>query len=92
MRYFRALSGTGAAMSRIIYFVGEPIQQNNLQISKSPNPGFGAFYPLDPGSGIDFFRIPDLFDYDQDFAPESIRSKKKSNFAFHFSCRIRDLG
>jgi hypothetical protein len=25
-----------------------------------PDPGFGAFLPLDPGSGIGFFRIPDL--------------------------------
>jgi hypothetical protein len=24
------------------------------------DPGSGAFWPLDPGSGIGFFRIPDL--------------------------------
>jgi len=24
-----------------------------------PDPGLGAFWPLDPGSGISFFRIPD---------------------------------
>jgi hypothetical protein len=26
---------------------------------------------------MNFLRIPDLLDYDEDFAPESIRSKKK---------------
>jgi hypothetical protein len=25
-----------------------------------PDPGYGAFLSLDPGSGIGFFRIPDL--------------------------------
>jgi hypothetical protein len=40
-----------------------------------PDPGSGVFLP--PGSGMNFFRIPDLMDSDQDFAPESIRSKKK---------------
>jgi hypothetical protein len=36
-----------------------------------PDPGSGAFYPLDPKSGMNVFctpdprfRIPDLFDYD----------------------------
>jgi hypothetical protein len=24
-----------------------------------PDPGSGAFYPLDPGSGMNFFRNPD---------------------------------
>jgi hypothetical protein len=41
---------------------------------------------------MNVFRISDLFDYDKDFAPESIRSKKKVKFALHFSCRIQDLG
>jgi hypothetical protein len=38
------------------------------------------FYPLYPGSGsgMNFFRITDLFYYDLDFAPE------KSKFALHF--------
>jgi hypothetical protein len=48
------------------------------------------------GSGIrirdEFFRIPDLFDYDYDFAPESIKSKKKVSFhsTFHVESGIRD--
>jgi hypothetical protein len=56
-----------------------------------PDSGSGAF--PHPRSGMIFFRIPD---YEKDFSPESIRSKKKvslqekSKFALHFSCRIRD--
>jgi hypothetical protein len=40
---------------------------------------------------MNFFRIPDLFDYDLDFAPESIRSKKKVCIPiFYVGSGIRD--
>jgi hypothetical protein len=46
---------------------------------------------LPPRSGMNFFRIPDLFDYDLDFAPESIRSKKKVCIPiFYVGSGIRD--
>jgi hypothetical protein len=57
-----------------------------------PDPVSGAF--LLPRSGMNFFRIPDLFgnDQDKDLAPESIRSKKKVSLhsIFHVGSGIRD--
>jgi hypothetical protein len=50
------------------------------------------FIPWIPGSGsgMNLFRILDHFDYDSDFALETIRSKKK--LGFHFSAMFRDPG
>jgi hypothetical protein len=40
---------------------------------------------------MNFFRFAELFDYDQDVAPESIKSKKKvSLHSFFHAGRIRD--
>jgi hypothetical protein len=40
----------------------EIVDMPNIYIQQCCESGSGAFLP--PGSGMNFFRIPDLFDYD----------------------------
>jgi hypothetical protein len=69
-----------------------PTVHYTLPSAADTDPGSGAF--LHPGSGMNFFQILDLGSFWIWLRLCSWKHKKqdKSNFAFHFACRIPDPG